>query len=306
MKKKIMGILTIITLHLLPSFNLMAINEHPSNFSSPEKIQKNNKKQKDFIVATQPKSGTFLLAKTLTMLTSTKMIAWPVWASMPGESVWKFADEDPDNLPLKERFSEIFNICKSSNRFSLCHFNFSEYYRQFLSENPDCQVLCMIRDLRSVAVSQVFFLSEQIEAEIQSSNFDDKLMYVIKKGTLSTRNGQFWSLGKNAERSLDWFNYPNALIVRFEHLIGPKGGGSLKKQEKQIKEIAKHLSIPLTSERLNKITKKLFGVDKGPDVSGTYRDGQIDGWVPYYKEEHKQAFNEYLGSYQLALGYPIF
>jgi hypothetical protein len=97
---------------------------------------------------------------------------------------------------------------------------------------------------------------------------------------------------------LPWMNYPYGFTIRFEDLIGSKGGGDDAKQIATVKAIAKHISVELSEERAQEIATNLFGITKN-----TFRKGQIGAWKEEFTPEHKKLFKQYGGELLIKLGY---
>ncbi len=76
------------------------------------------------------------------------------------------------------------------------------------------------------------------------------------------------------------------MLVKFENLIGPKGGGSYEQQLKTIMKISQHLGIPLSLQKIQTVIADLFG------GTWTFREGQIGGWKKYFTPEIKKAFKQ--------------
>jgi len=64
----------------------------------------------------------------------------------------------------------------------------------------------------------------------------------------------------------------NTLIVRFEDLVGSKGGGSDEIQRNTIKAILEFSGISKYDNEIDKIQLSLFG------GTHTFREGQINAW----------------------------
>jgi len=95
-----------------------------------------------------------------------------------------------------------------------------------------------------------------------------------------------------------WFkHYPDFLIIKFEDLVGAKGGGDDKVQFNTIKKIAQNLGKNLSDEEIQKIANNLFG------RTWTFKDGQIGSWKKYFKPIHKQCFKAVAGQLLIELGY---
>ncbi len=96
---------------------------------------------------------------------------------------------------------------------------------------------------------------------------------------------------------LPWIDFPYALTIRFEDLVGSKGGGNDAQQLATIKAIAKHVSVELSEEHAHQIVTSLFG------DSWTFRKGQIGAWKEEFTPEHKKLFKQYGGELLIKLGY---
>jgi hypothetical protein len=98
---------------------------------------------------------------------------------------------------------------------------------------------------------------------------------------------------------LDWLKDPNYkfCLIKFENLVGPKGGGSLDLQAEEVSKIFKHLNIEQNSKNIKLVADSLFG------GTNTFREGQIGSWKKYFKEIHKHCFKKIAGQLLIDLGY---
>ncbi len=92
-------------------------------------------------------------------------------------------------------------------------------------------------------------------------------------------------------------NNPNALVVKFEDLVGPKGGGSLDAQKLEIRKIADYLGIKITEKEIDDIADKLFG------RTITFKKGQIGQWKEEFTALQISQVKEKLDSLLIELGY---
>jgi len=106
------------------------------------------------------------------------------------------------------------------------------------------------------------------------------------------------SIGEIFEGFVGWFDDPSTLVVRFENLIGARGGGDSEKQLAEIRRIGNFVGRPLSLEQTRQIAKNMYG--KG---GLTYRKGQAGDWRDYFTEAHRRAFNEVAGNILIKLGY---
>ncbi|MBA2367862.1 MAG: sulfotransferase domain-containing protein [Candidatus Protochlamydia sp.] len=257
----------------------------------------------DFFVLTIPKSGTHMALKMLHMLTSKKGVI--IFHELPVSYAGTFREDISRVNFSTAQIEEFFSNWKINNSFVLAHFNLADDFNRFWLDHTDYIKIIQIRDLRDVCVSCVFHQSEDIEKEIGPSSFAEKLLFVICLGSTQTKNRLF-HIKKHAKIALEWMQEPHTVLCRFENLVGEQGGGSLKSQREQIAAIAESLNIELNTEKLNWITDNLFGINTGPLIPSTYREGKIGSWRNYFNDEHKRAFEEHLGDIQLSLGYCLF
>ena len=86
-------------------------------------------------------------------------------------------------------------------------------------------------------------------------------------------------------RMADWQTEPFVLTIRFEDLVGARGGGSDARASECLEQIADHIAVPLTAQMKQHVLDNLFGDTK------TFRKGQIGTWrevadfiAPYDRE----------------------
>lgn len=262
-----------------------------------------NSESNDFYVLTIPKSGSHLILKMLNMLTNKTYV--PAAFTFPNLHGFTFGDESPNAFIPEKELEDTFAFWKQSNCFALAHFNFAESFYNFSLKHPEYVKIIQIRDLRDVCVSSAFFNSNEIENEIGPCSFDEKLMFVINLGNKPLKN-QIHRIEKNARIAAKWSKDPTVIVSRFEDLVGTQGGGNSDIQKNQIIKIANCLNIPLDPLKLQLIAYNLFGKEKGPKLSVTFREGKTGSWKKYFKEEHKEAFIQTMGDVQTQLGYPLF
>ena len=79
--------------------------------------------------------------------------------------------------------------------------------------------------------------------------------------------------------------HPNVLKVRFEDLIGPRGGGDSQRQLESIRAFAQYLSIDQAD--IESIADNLFSED-----SATFRRAQVGSYKTFLTPEQLQYFNK--------------
>jgi hypothetical protein len=88
---------------------------------------------------------------------------------------------------------------------------------------------------------------------------------------------------------IPWVEDPNVLTVRFEELVGRKGGGSDELQLQKVKEIIDFIGINLEEKEVKLLASKIFS-----SKSSTFNKGQIGRWKSSYSSEHKDIVKKYL------------
>ena len=86
-------------------------------------------------------------------------------------------------------------------------------------------------------------------------------------------------------RMADWQAHSFVLTIKFEDLVGTRGGGSDTRASECLEQIADHIAVPLTADLKQHVLDNLFGGTK------TFRKGQIGTWrevadviAPYDRE----------------------
>jgi len=95
-----------------------------------------------------------------------------------------------------------------------------------------------------------------------------------------------------------WLEESHCYAVRYEDLVGPKGGGSSEKQLQVVRELIAFTGTPkgqLTSEE---VAASLFD-----ERANTFREGQIDSWRKDFTPELHNLFLQEAGGLLTQLGY---
>jgi hypothetical protein len=98
---------------------------------------------------------------------------------------------------------------------------------------------------------------------------------------------------------LPWLSNPSCLLVRFENLVGPAGGGTEFRQIATLQHMRDHLGLPeLDQKALQALAGKLFS-----RTSRTFSVGRSGAWRKYFKKQHEEAFNRRFHGIMSALRY---
>lgn len=163
------------------------------------------------------------------------------------------------------------------------------------------KTVCILRDPRDVAVSQMRYIEERKQhfahkAFTALPSDRERLLVSIRGGELGGR--RLLSLDERYRRFSGWSEDPQTVVIRFEELVGAKGGGSAETQGETVERVASHLGLRTDEQRVREVQEVLFGEGK------TFRKGQIGGWREEFSAEHERAIKEgAVGPLLVELGY---
>ena len=162
------------------------------------------------------------------------------------------------------------------------------------------RTVCILRDPRDVAVSQMHYIKKTEdhfahEAFLALPSDHERLLFAIRGGHLGSR--EMLSLDERYRRFSGWGEEEGSVMVRFEDLVGPEGGGSAEAQRRAVGRVAEHLGLEADERALGRVQENLFGTGK------TFRKGQIGGWREEFTPEHERAAEEVAGPLLAELGY---
>lgn len=188
------------------------------------------------ITLTIPKSGTHLIDKCIRLLLDSEFEKIP-------------QPKDIIKLPFKTK----------NHLYLLKHFDSMPHASiRTLLENHNGKIIVNIRDFRDVIISfsnRSFTPSTFTHNPLawDKMNHDERIMHFIQTNFIFSLSRQLPELSKTLN------TYPDILIVKFENLIGPKGGGSAYLQKNEILKIARYLDIEIDDQKLDYVITNLFG-----------------------------------------------
>lgn len=247
-----------------------------------------------FALITIPKSGSHLAIKALYFLTG----GVPFWHT---------------------RFPS-YQYVPGNVGFLYTHFCLSPELENNYRELPNLKKIVLVRDLRDVAISIVYHIRKSLWPGLTSQerqsflrmSFDEQLSFVIDFDYVKkTPNSLQVSLIQVARQAVQYSQNPNHLILRYEDLVGPSGGGDFDAQCTQMRRICEFLQLGLPEIALHEAATKMYGDAYNPfggdngfqNFRSTFRAGVVGRWKTVFTEEHKLAFKKKLGKMLIALGY---
>ena len=251
-----------------------------------------------------PKSGTHLLSDCLSlmprMMFSGRHFALTDFYDRSGECGNVSGSEAYPAL----RETDLRNFLKRTPRgmFATAHARFHPSLVRFLEELGFKQVL-LLRDPRDVVVSHVFYVKRErlhqhhtYFMEVLKSN-EECIMATIK-GFESSAGYTSISIKERFDGYIAYFNHSSTLVVRFEDLVGPQGGGDAEKQLTDIQRIGEFVNKPIDRGQARQIAEKIYGKS-----TLTFRKGQSGDWRNHFTDAHRRAFKEIAGETLIRLGY---
>jgi len=268
----------------------------------------------EFALFTMPKTGTHLMRPFLEYLTDRDSISyWSKEIDCPKAYLY---DKNMLNLLLlipnvlqmywlhqpipKQCFLSVLDNLQNEDDFLVTHAPFSAELESVLKERG-VVVFFLIRDPRDWVVSVIkhppvsgldIYGSPLGNEHFLSLDFNRKIDFVID----GTPN--FYSALEVFNKFIAWRESPICCTIRFEALLGPKGGTySEKEQRDELRKIAAALHLDDSDEELLEAFNASFG--KGTIFS----KGKAGAWKEFFTEEHKAHFKEMLGDVLIDLGY---
>jgi hypothetical protein len=166
-------------------------------------------------------------------------------------------------------------------------------------EGMGLRSLLLVRDPRDVIVSFVMFaLARRRHPQHRLfASLPDAQARLRLAIAGSPEHGEPPRVLERFQRFLPWAEH-GARLVRFENLVGPRGGGSEAAQLAEIAGIEEHLGLGLTSAAVKAVAREAFHPG-----AVTFRKGVIGDWRNHFAPEHEALFEELAGPLLDQLGY---
>ena len=253
----------------------------------------------NFVLFTEPKTGTHLLIPILTALTGKEVF----WAQKYQEAAKLLAqnevltEENPADIyfssgraPWKRNIMDrVWAENRKQGTFLHLHAPFTAALENYLIEH-NCINFFIKRDPRDQIVSlfnhyKYIHLNDKSLASIVSD--DERLLLMIRKDLRK------WTLYFKG-----WLYSPACCTLDFSKLMGDHGGAATDLDALgELRKVAAALKRDISDQDLYSIYKSSFG--KGY----SFFKGKVSAWKEYFKEEHKTAAKEEIGDLLIELGY---
>jgi len=235
---------------------------------------------------TFPKSGTHLLERVLCL--------YPYFYRHFSITLDELRHMNITNEEFGKVLSHVAN-----GQFFLSHLYYSRERYKIVKES-DFKVLVMIRDPRDMVISDAYYVVKD-HAHLNHKLFlgmplKERIKLCIEGNLRHDVN--YVDIGTKIENYFGWINSDDAFVIKFEDIVGDKGGGNNVLQKKTVTSLYQHLGISLHDHEVDKILNGLFS-----NNSRTFRKGTIGQWREVFDEELKSIFKEIAGKQLIQLGY---
>tara|TARA_B100000886_G_C20406732_1_gene485149 strand:- start:750 stop:1589 length:840 start_codon:yes stop_codon:yes gene_type:complete len=229
-----------------------------------------------------PKSGTFLLQRVLYNMPKMRFAGTRTLRKHLHSKNY-----------IKKKISSLKN-----GQYQMAHVDYNSEIAKLIEENNIKSIL-IIRDPRQIIISHYKYVSyidttHPINDYFKSLKDDNERIMAVINGI----PGIVEPIEDILNSYVGWMNDKNTLVVKFEDLIGEKGGGSDFSQHETIKNIYKHVDISLNISKIKEIANKVFDT-KSP----TFRSGNVKSWNSQFSEKHKRILKNKIGSWLIEYGY---
>lgn len=200
--------------------------------------------------------------------------------------------------PVETKLPIISSLKKG--QFLLSHMQFHKALINNASEN-NIKIIQLIRDPRDVLLSHLNYI-EKMDKTQKSHKFItqyntrfDKLKAMVegKKDILEP-------FTEVLDKFKPWIDQPDVLSIKFEHLIGPNGGGDKNLQVDAVKNIAEFISVDIKDDELESICNSIFS-----SKSSTFNKGKIGNWKNILSLEESVWLNDRIEDKIIEYGYSI-
>jgi hypothetical protein len=169
------------------------------------------------------------------------------------------------------------------------HAAYSDYLDFLLGRNQ-IRVVQVIRDPRAILFSMAEYVVEDINAWypfhgfLKGLDLEGRIRFLITGGYVESLGIYFSGIRQVLNRLEGWWHSANVKVIRFEDLVGPKGGGDEALQENAIAAVTHFLGLAESGgmDSLQRIKDELYG------GTHTFRRGRVDSWRAAYTPQLQQ------------------
>ncbi|MDP9242411.1 MAG: sulfotransferase domain-containing protein [Actinomycetota bacterium] len=229
-----------------------------------------------------PKAGTHLLERALCLHPRLYRKLLP---TVSGENIRRWGDFE--KLLRKVRAGQIVTS----------HLRFSPRFPEILAGSGVAGVF-LIRDPHDIVVSQVHYVAKREDHRMhQAFSEREDASAKLRLAITGDRELGAPSIAERLDYFAGWLD-SGCLVIRFEDLVGPAGGGDAIRQRDAVASLFRHVGLPADAPTVASISDRLFSSD-----SPTFRKGSIGGWRSSFDPELEALFDEVVGDRAVPYGY---
>lgn len=219
-----------------------------------------------------------------------RIIRGPKWGKCPV----KVGLEIPVNVG---RSWLSYKVRQSSGSCFGGHAAYSDHFLSILKEN-EVRPVQIIRDPRDIICSFAHWIDKRPDYYAYKAfsrlSLEGKMLGIIEG--LRYEDLYFESLATVLDRSYGWITRPSdVLVIRFEDLVGPQGGGSPQGQAEAVERVVAWAGVE--NADIKKTCKSLFA------DTATFRKGKKESWKEDFTPDVTDAFNRIMGGRLKQWGY---
>ncbi len=245
------------------------------------------------VANSMPKSGTHLLATLLDGLGDLRFAGRLV----------KF--EPRDRLAPKPFLDEIDKTLRRlrPSRYIGAHLVADPQVQEVLARH-DVRLVTILRDPRAVVVSGAHYVRDAPQLRDRDEALalfpDHEAMLTAMVRGYGDPGDKWWfpPIGERYRDYAAWAQSPLGLTVRFEDLIGGRGGGSDEAQLDGVARVLDHLGYGDRGVPVRQVAEQMFS-----EKAITFRAGRIDSWREELPAHLAREIEEQCGETMTLLGY---
>jgi hypothetical protein len=165
-------------------------------------------------------------------------------------------------------------------------------------KSDDFRILLMIRHPIAVSLSAMHYRIKigRFPSSLMDAELGEKLSAILDGYAPQEGAPKAYSLYDAFARVEEWIRNPDVLLVRYEDLVGPKGGGSAESQLSLAKGISRHVGIGEDAASQD-IIDSIYG------GTHTFRKGRVDSWREEIPEPLQEDTRKKLKKFIVDWGY---
>jgi len=165
-----------------------------------------------------------------------------------------------------------------------------------LAQQHGVAMVLLVRDPRAILLSEAEWAVENAGSR-QYERIAAHSDLATRARMLLDGTPEFVAFADRMQRYVDWMQTAPHL-VRFEALVGGRGGGDDETQRRALHELFTHIGLPLDDAGLERIRTTAFS-----QLSPTFRHGQTDRWRTVLPDDLQRDASTALASTLAAFGY---